>query len=758
MKNKYKLIVFAILFLSAALFIGIIGCGRVVNSPDDAATDNGNYYLGKNGVRTYGGLRSSSVQSYLTPGTFRSQSTSTISGYVYDAVTGNPVSGIKVYVNSSSLSGTSDAAGAYSVSGVPSGNVVVTAFCPTATYSTTEYRHVFDYGSVSVVTKANKIDFYLYPHSAYSAQGKGNVTITIKDSSGNPVEGAKAYVGHTTYKTFPDMQSGSSVASDSQGLFSIPGVTSGNILGTVGKAGLGGAYMTSPTTLSSGGTASTTITIPSNQGTLEGTVTLPSGFTLSTALLFPQSNYLSFWYMDTASVDATASTYSVMGPAGGGYKLFVNATGANSTYSTAFISNITLGNGTNTTNNVTLYDPPQNTTVSTSGASSDTYANISWSAPSSWSPDGYIVNLYSYDPYIQWFGITTGTSISIPNFGYNPALTSVSVSAIKTSQSMSLENFNLADFDFELITTKMVTELTVQPPGSSLEDRLNYVLSRDSRFRLYTESTSVSVSSFLTYCEANYGSTGTTSIVESIERAASTVGIVEQQFASKYNISKFAPEIRFAIHSILVSVLAAKADPIYIVLNPPNPSGSSTASFFGPVIAHEYGHFFAFYDKNGNQVIPTYTDPIPTYYTNMISLEVTEQNTKGYIERYHLGHITYIPWLTGSINNFSYANFHEYWALSELVANKVAVTLYGTPEMGQLFEALFDSSTPTQMSTFSDATLIAYLQYCKLWGITKWETWIQSELTSRGTTSLQQQSSQLNNLDTFYNSVQLLTY
>lgn len=447
MMRKVYIFVGVVFLLGLVFAIGMIGCGKVVDSSSDSSElKNGTIFTGKNSVKTYGDVRSSSIQT---------KATSSISGYVYDAVSNSPISGVHIFVDGVIVA-TSDATGAYTASGVSAGDVTILAVYPVSTYNSSEGRNVLNYSTISVVTKATKIDFYLFPLAEYAALGKGDLEVAIKDDNGNPIEDAWAYFGQVTYKTFPELR-GNTTASNSFGVATIASVSAGSIIGTAGKAGLGAGYMTSPIVNSAGGTTTATITIPSNQGTIGGTVALPSGFTLSSANLMPPTTSLPFWYTTSGSVDSSSATYSAMAPAGSNYKLFVSVSGPNNRSCGVIVPNITVNANQTTTNNIsTVYESPLTISLVTASATSVLFADVSWTAPTSWTPDGYVVYFFSWNPGVQWYGVTKGTSISIPKFSSltsTTAVTVLSVFAIKTSSTMDIDNFNILDFDFEQIAT-----------------------------------------------------------------------------------------------------------------------------------------------------------------------------------------------------------------------------------------------------------------------------------------------------------------
>ncbi|NQU17839.1 MAG: hypothetical protein HQ564_07205 [Candidatus Saganbacteria bacterium] len=288
----------------------------------------------------------------------------------------------------------------------------------------------------------------------------------------------------------------------------------------------------------------------------------------------------------------------------------------------------------------------------------------------------------------------------------------------------------------------------------SLSDRLDQVLNIDKRFQLYIGGTQSSTGPFLSFCKTNFGDQWTTSIVVAIERAANAIVVTEKTLKDQFNVSMFTPEIRLRVGANeLQGCIAGKADPLFLCFWPPKPSGCSTKGLYLPAAAHEYGHFLSFYDPGGKQVIPTYKDPPQTFYKKVFDLEMAEMAAKGHIERYHLGKIKYIPLFSATITQI------EWMIQSELVANKVAVTLFGNKGLNQLLASEFEASfTAQQMGNMSSEILLAYLFYCDKYKITKWSNIFRIELAKRGTLSQTQITSALAKQDQFYNSVQLLNY
>jgi hypothetical protein len=324
----------------------------------------------------------------------------TVTGYVYSQVNGEPIEGAIVFAGTT-ISAETDASGQYSLSGVPAGDVCITAINPTSLFS-----------SMSVVTSASSVDFWLLPSAANYYYV--NLTVVVSDESGNPVSGAAIYAqtlgcgGGTLYGS-----------TDAYGRLTgrsrVPEGYTDELDIYASKAGVGGGYTKNVVATISGATAEVHITFGTpatasgnfvdSTGSCTMFAVAPivcsdygySGFsdlteTLSSntysGLLVPCANSGS----DTIGMVAAGMCSAVGGWSGGAYHFVRVSPTAGGSLSQNFEFNA----------------PIENVTYSTAESGGIVTITMSWDAPSGWSPSYYIASYFGSTVFL------TGTSVSFP--------------------------------------------------------------------------------------------------------------------------------------------------------------------------------------------------------------------------------------------------------------------------------------------------------------------------------------------------------
>ncbi len=421
--------------LSVGLIAFLIGCGQSNSTPTSTETINGAVLSSGNRVVTYGGVRAATTQDIKASGT------NTVTGYVYDSFDGSPIVSVEVWAGTTIVA-TTDSTGAYSLSGVPGGDVTFTAIPPVVT----------GYGGIgtSVTTNATKINFHIYYGQT---QTYATIEGSVVDSNGDTVDSATIKVQCRLNNQSAFYYSLGGSLSDASGNFTM-GAYTGKVIVAAGKTGVGNGCSTEES-LSAGETLSVNIAIPA-QGTVSGTFSVPSGFSSWQMTSSPVLAYIGANYgvqLPSFTYEASSPSFNISVPAS--TNLFVNCQINADDYckqSGVFEKDVSVASGGTTSKDYTLYDVPSNATVTTT----ETYTVISWEAPSTWSPDYYmIIALIETVPssrYDTMIAFTDKTTLTIPKPIYQSDSTNIpmvyaleSTAAVDFS-SMDINNIEIGHF------------------------------------------------------------------------------------------------------------------------------------------------------------------------------------------------------------------------------------------------------------------------------------------------------------------------
>ncbi|MFC1568582.1 carboxypeptidase-like regulatory domain-containing protein [Candidatus Margulisiibacteriota bacterium] len=378
-----KLMVLGLLASFAVFGIITYGCGRVDTS----------------GGISFGGI-----------GVGGDPNSGTVSGTVIDFYTGAPISGATV--TDGTVSTTTDSNGEYTLAGVSSGTIMVSA---TAT----------GYSVMSLKANNDQMNFALF--SSREAMSTGILNIAVVDSTG------EAVVGMTTVS---NGVSGDVAGGGSGGIYVADESPVGKIIVAQESRGTMSAYVIS--TLATGETKTVTLTYPteSQLGTITGTVTNPWGVDITGDLCgahylsFRQANLFAMMFMYpswmaygkiSASNQFTARRQATTADVE--YQIYVLA-GTNEvgesrySYSIA-LARTTLEAGGNVSLAMELPDFLTATSPADGTAGTGATPTLSWTNPWSASSVGYFVFLIpastgSASPETSWLGITADTSIQVP--------------------------------------------------------------------------------------------------------------------------------------------------------------------------------------------------------------------------------------------------------------------------------------------------------------------------------------------------------
>jgi hypothetical protein len=332
---------------------------------------------------------------------------STVTGYVYDQATGNPIAGAIVYAGTS-ISAETDATGAYTLTGVPSGNVCFTAIPPYSGHG----------NAASVVTSASHVDFWLMPSNddfaAYS------VLVHVSNEAGAPISGA--YINF--YNNNTSIGAG---ITDSNGRKACSNVYvheefMDKLLVLASKAGTGCGYA-KDVTVTAGVTTEVFITIRT-PATVSGTITDTSGTYVAMMVepgVVSDSNWNAMFALMNFCSGGSYSDLLAPPPNSAADSILLVGIGAVTTetttvaYGCSFVPS-TPTPGSTMTQNFTLKGVPRNLTYSTQEAGDLIYVTMTWEAPADWAPSYYIA---SYGGSYIFVNDTTVTfPLSTAQFNY----------------------------------------------------------------------------------------------------------------------------------------------------------------------------------------------------------------------------------------------------------------------------------------------------------------------------------------------------
>lgn len=247
--------------------------------------------------------------------------TGTIAGLVTDALTGQPLAGATVVTSPATATVTTNAQGAYSIPNVPTGS-----------YSVTASHAGYNANSTTAVAVAS---LTVTVNLALTPQGGSIAGIVTDASNGQPIAGASVTTQPPT----------SSVTTNAQGGYSIPGIPGGTYTVTATRSGYASNSATVGVTV--GGTATANLALVPLPGTLSGVVTDAStGAPIANATVTTQPPTVG------ASTNAQGA-YTIPNVAAGNYTVMVSRTGY-----TPGQTNATVGPGQNATANVALAPIP----------------------------------------------------------------------------------------------------------------------------------------------------------------------------------------------------------------------------------------------------------------------------------------------------------------------------------------------------------------------------------------------------------------
>ncbi len=723
MKRHLKFEIFSGLFVLCSCII-FFGCGKGV-APSSVVTKNlglkATAWTAENSVHAYGNLRAVSSCQALNAGS--------ISGHVYDALSGNAIANANIYINSS-LIATTDANGSYLIANIAAEDQTITAIDPTQTFITDQSRSVYNHASMSVITSASKVDFKLFPLTAYASAGKGTVNVNVVNENGQSIEGASVFFSNQDYKQWFEGTGNT----NSQGNATLNNISIGNVCGTAGKVGLGGGFMSAPVSLAPGVNVNAKIIIPSNQGTISGLVNTPTGLSLTNAYALPSSEAYPMWYMATGTIE-NMSSYSVKTPAGNNDGILLTASSIDDKkIAWSIISGITLASGETLNKNVTLLEPPSNAIAYASQKGGLSFYKIIWNPPASWTPGLYLVYIFSYNPGFSWFGITKSASIEIPSSISIETATQAIVFAVKPIDNVSSDNFNLLDLGLSDLAADNFTHL-------SLTEKLDILVARDPRISFYNYTNK---EAFLAAAETQFGIDGTDILLDSMLTSIDYLNEVEAKYHDAYGVNQFFKNIRLWISPVANSPGGdANADDIKIYFA--WPSYDYMNRWIYGAIAHEYGHFLSFHDHDGNIVIPPNSDSW--------AINSSEMATNGIINRYHLKNMYFLPFLTTSLTTT------ENMVLMEVQAHKMVPNIVSSVEAQYFFETLIQGSQ-LYMNTAPTESILALLFFAHLYNYHNYDKDMTNLLLTRSeiTGGEPQIQSCLASLESFYNRLELYNY
>ncbi|MBU0671862.1 MAG: carboxypeptidase-like regulatory domain-containing protein [Candidatus Margulisbacteria bacterium] len=443
MFKKYVLLVL-VLLLGFGFSLSVINCAQVVETSTTTTTSStttttsvANSYnatsfsLGSN-VITSGSLRSTAATGAKALAAY------SVTGHVYVADSTTPIENAQVWAGTTILA-TTAADGSYTLSGVPAGDVVFSAFPPD------DGSH--NGGAVSVVTQASNIDFYLFYVTTSEITSYGSVNGSITDSNGSAVD--SAYVKIISKKSTLPLAMGYSTQADVAGNYSNPYVLDGNVYVASGRLDLGNGY-TAGGSLASGGSLAVNVQIPSQEGTIGGSFAVPAGFSswdLSqgpVAVMVADNVGLAL-----PTYEVTSSTYSVPVPANTDCAVYFSIYSTDFVkYSGAVVCGLSAATGESVTQNLTLYGEPQSIACSTAEVGGNVVATITWEAPASWTPDVYYVKGFmpAINGFNWWGAFTDQLSIAVPG-NIMPGEYCI-VYGLKTLTSVDLDAVDISTIDF----------------------------------------------------------------------------------------------------------------------------------------------------------------------------------------------------------------------------------------------------------------------------------------------------------------------
>lgn len=311
--------------------------------------------------------------------------TGTIAGVVTDAVTGLPLAGASVATSPSTTTVSTNAQGGYSIPNVPTGSYSVTA--SHAGYTANSGN------AVAIAALTVTVNIALSPQA-------GTIAGMVTDATnGQPLAGANVTTQPPT----------SSVTTNAQGGYSIPGIPSGTYTVTATRSGYAASSATVGVTV--GGTATANLALVALPGTLSGLVT-----EAGTGAPVANATVTTLPPTTTASTNAQGA-YSIPNVAAGSYIVSVSRAG----YSPGS-TNATVGPGQNATANVTLTPVPGTiagvvTNVSTgnplAGASVSTQpptATVTTNAQGQYSIANVPPGTYAVNVSLSGFSSSSGTA------------------------------------------------------------------------------------------------------------------------------------------------------------------------------------------------------------------------------------------------------------------------------------------------------------------------------------------------------------
>lgn len=638
-------------------------------------------------------------------------STKTINGKIFDAISLQPISGALIYINSNDKVA-SDNNGSFSISNAPLGENCITVFCD-KTQKAINGDYVFEYQSVSIVTLATQINFYLNPIGKYKQAQQAQVEIIVEDEKGLPIEDAQVFIGNTTYNTWFE---GSPAKTDKTGKACVEKITTGSIVAAASKPGLGGGYIQSPIAINSNPVSNIKITVPSNQGEVKGSVSLPAGFSLSQAEIIPEGAALPIWYLKSGEING--NSFSVKGPYGNNHGLLVSALDKNKN-SIAVVNNVKISQAPLSVS-VNLLEPPNNINALTFGGNSNNLAKITWTSPTTWSPDLYLVYVSSRNPSFSWYGLTQKTSIDIPKFASISNLNQATVFAVKTTAAFDINNFNLASLNFTHLAGENIA-IQDKPINILLVNYLSSALNKDNRLKLSsnvypTGEVYINGQECVNQFYSRFGEGGASLLVDSIVKMTEDLHDVELKLNNAYNINE---KFKMVVLDTMIGMSGG---------GQANIDGTARFFFFPPdyiqtnkilkgVIAHEYGHFLYFHDTKGSLFYdPTIVDKFP--------IDLAEMNKNNVINRYHIKNIYLKPYYSNALTK------EEHSVLLELIAHKLVPLLTSQIEAIQTFEGMFKIMENNWKNMNIHQILLAYF-LSKEYNMGSWETKFKAELLSR---------------------------
>jgi len=372
-----------------------------------------------NGCRTYGGARATGISGVGVFGTY------TVTGYVYHALTGLPVSDVTITTGTSVA--TSDASGYYSLSNVSGGTVVFTAIPPDISDGYVCYA--------AVATDAQNIDFYVcYFGSYYSMPSAGSVQITSEPSTW-------MYCVSSVTGEIWSSYAGTMSGPKDDGIWDVGDLAVGPLYASAGNAALGNGF--TATYLSQDSTTHVvTVEIPSEQGTVGGSIVVPAAYqdwtvsTMSPAWFAVDDNkyaYSAYWLNNN-------NVYSVPVPAGQQFLLcssFVSTEGYSVTIAAYGLS--VEASETISQDIEFKYDMVSNIQITSQESGNTTYTTITWEAPSLFTPDMYMIMGSGLSAFS--FIYTTDTTITVPFVVRDSEYTMIF--AIDCQDSVDLDSFSI---------------------------------------------------------------------------------------------------------------------------------------------------------------------------------------------------------------------------------------------------------------------------------------------------------------------------